>query len=87
MPTFNQLVKIGRKTTKKKSTAPALNKSLNSLKKKVTDKVEEILNKNIDSIRDKEGAKRCIMHLRIAESKSYAAYTGTFVTRQMGQKV
>lgn len=38
MPTFNQLVKIGRKTTKKKSTAPALNKSLNSLKKKVTDK-------------------------------------------------
>jgi small subunit ribosomal protein S12 len=38
MPTFNQLVKIGRKTTKKKSTAPALNKSLNSLKKKTTDK-------------------------------------------------
>ena len=38
MPTFNQLVKNGRQTTKKKSTAPALNKSLNSLKKKVTDK-------------------------------------------------
>ena len=38
MPTFNQLVKIGRKTSKKKSTAPALNKSLNSLKKKTTDK-------------------------------------------------
>lgn len=56
-------------------------------KKKVTDKVEEILNKNMHSIRDKEGAKRCIMHLRIAESKSYSAYTGTFVTWQMGSKV
>ncbi len=38
MPTFNQLVKTGRKTSKKKSTAPALQKSLNSLKKKTTDK-------------------------------------------------
>ncbi len=38
MPTFNQLVRIGRKTSKKKSTAPALQKSLNSLKKKTTDK-------------------------------------------------
>ena len=38
MPTFNQLVKTGRKTSKKKSTAPALNKSLNSLRKKTTDK-------------------------------------------------
>ena len=38
MPTFNQLVRTGRKTTKKKSTAPALQKSLNSIKKKTTDK-------------------------------------------------
>ena len=38
MPTFNQLVRTGRKTTKKKSTAPSLQKSLNSLKKKTTDK-------------------------------------------------
>ena len=38
MPTFNQLVRTGRKTSKKKSTAPALQKSLNSLKKKTTDK-------------------------------------------------
>lgn len=38
MPTFNQLVKTGRKTSKKKSTAPALQKNLNSLKKKMTDK-------------------------------------------------
>ena len=38
MPTFNQLVRTGRRTSKKKSTAPALQKSLNSLKKKTTDK-------------------------------------------------
>ena len=38
MPTFNQLVRTGRKTSKKKSTAPALQKRLNSLKKKTTDK-------------------------------------------------
>ena len=37
MPTFNQLVRKGRKTVEKKSTAPALQKGLNSLKKKTTD--------------------------------------------------
>ena len=37
MPTFNQLVRKGRQTSVKKSTAPALQKSLNSLKKKVHD--------------------------------------------------
>ena len=34
MPTFNQLVKNGRQTLAKKSTAPALQKSFNSLNKK-----------------------------------------------------
>ena len=34
MPTFNQLVKQGRKSLEKKSTAPALQKSYNSLRKK-----------------------------------------------------
>ena len=37
MPTFNQLVKKGRKTQTKKSTAPALQKGLNSKKKIETD--------------------------------------------------
>ena len=37
MPTFNQLVRKGRQTTEKKSTAPALQKGFNSLKKKATD--------------------------------------------------
>ena len=34
MPTFNQLVRKGRQTTVKKSTAPALQRSYNSLQKK-----------------------------------------------------
>ena len=36
MPTFNQLVRKGRQTSVKKSTAPALQKGFNSLKKKAT---------------------------------------------------
>ena len=34
MPTFNQLVRKGRQTSEKKSTAPALQRSFNSLHKK-----------------------------------------------------
>ena len=34
MPTFNQLVKQGRKSVAKKSNSPALQSSYNSLKKK-----------------------------------------------------
>ena len=37
MPTFNQLVRKGRQTVEKKSTAPALQKGYNSLHKKATD--------------------------------------------------
>ena len=36
MPTFNQLVRKGRQTAVKKSTAPALQKGYNSLHKKAT---------------------------------------------------
>jgi len=36
MPTFNQLVRKGRSTKAKKSTAPALQKGFNSMKKKLT---------------------------------------------------
>ena len=37
MPTFNQLVRKGRQTVEKKSTAPALQKGYNSLQKRPTD--------------------------------------------------
>ena len=36
MPTFNQLVRKGRKTLEKKSNSPALQRGYNSLNKKVT---------------------------------------------------
>ena len=36
MPTFNQLVRKGRQTQEKKSTAPALQRGYNSLRKKAT---------------------------------------------------
>ena len=36
MPTFNQLVRKGRETQEKKSTSPALQRGINSLKKKAT---------------------------------------------------
>lgn len=38
MPTFNQLVRKGREVSEKKSTAPALQKGYNSMKKSLTDK-------------------------------------------------
>ena len=37
MPTFNQLVRKGRKSAAKKSTAPALQKGYKSIQKKATD--------------------------------------------------
>ena len=37
MPTFNQLVRKGRETSVKKSTAPALLKGMNTIKKRPTD--------------------------------------------------
>ena len=36
MPTFNQLVRKGRKTTSKKSQSPALHRGYNSLNKRYT---------------------------------------------------
>ena len=42
MPTFNQLVRKGRQTSVKKSTAPALLKGYNSLKKKPNSALRKI---------------------------------------------
>ncbi len=39
MPTFNQLVRKGRQVSVKKSTAPALQKGFNSIKKAQSDHV------------------------------------------------
>ena len=45
MPTFNQLVRKGRQTSVKKSTAPALQKGYNSLHKKL-EKIDKGAKKN-----------------------------------------
>ncbi len=42
MPTFNQLVRKGRQTSVKKSTAPALQKGFNSLHKKAINNASRI---------------------------------------------
>ena len=42
MPTFNQLVRKGRQTSAKKSTAPALQKGYNSLQKKPNSALRKI---------------------------------------------
>ena len=43
MPTFNQLVRKGRQTSVKKSTAPALQKGMNSLKNVFSPKIKQQL--------------------------------------------
>ena len=58
MPTFNQLVRKGRQTSVKKSTAPALQKGYNSLQKRATDVSATAGVANRKQARSKYGAKR-----------------------------
>ena len=51
MPTFNQLVRKGRQTTVKKSTAPALQRSYNSLQKKPDRKSTRLNSSHIEESR------------------------------------
>lgn len=53
----------------------------------VTKVVEDILEKNKDSIRDKAAAIRCVEYLKKASTKSISAYTGTLVTFMGGGKI
>ena len=53
----------------------------------VTKVVEDILNKNKNSIRDKAAMIRCVEYLRRASLKSISAYTGTLVTFMGGGKI
>ena len=52
MPTINQLVRKGRKTSTTKSTSPALQHGYNSMKKKTTNKKRHLalLNFNLNLI-------------------------------------
>lgn len=55
--------------------------------KNVTKVVDDILEKNKDSIRDKVAMVRCVEYLRKASLKSISAYTGTLVTFMGGGKI
>ena len=50
MPTFNQLVRKGRQTSVKKSTAPALQRGYNSLRKKAI---------NVSALSEERRVHRC----------------------------
>ena len=65
MPTFNQLVRKGRQTVEKKSTAPALQKGLNSLQKKATD---------VSSPQKPNSALRKIARVRLSNGIEVTAY-------------
>ena len=56
MPTFNQLVRKGRQTSEKKSTAPALQKGYNSLKKRATD-VSAPQKRGVGRVKDLPGTR------------------------------
>ena len=68
MPTFNQLVRKGRQTAEKKSTAPALLKGYNSLKKKATDTVKTATPKKPNS------ALRKIARVRLSNGIEVTSY-------------
>ena len=74
MPTFNQLVRTGRKTSVKKSTAPALQKSLNSLKKKTTDKSSPQKRGVCTAVRTANSALRKIARVRLTNGIEVTAY-------------
>ena len=68
MPTFNQLVRKGRKTSVKKSTAPALQKGFNSLKRGVCTAVKTATPKKPNS------ALRKIARVRLSNGIEVTSY-------------
>ena len=56
MPTFNQLVRKGRQTSEKKSTAPALQKGYNSLQKRAINASCYAEEAELSSQKDRQGS-------------------------------
>ena len=73
MPTFNQLVRQGRKTTVKKSTAPALQKGYNSLQKKATD-VAARQKRGVSTPKKPNSALRKIARVRLSNGIEVTSY-------------
>ncbi|HBY21069.1 MAG TPA: 30S ribosomal protein S12, partial [Clostridiales bacterium] len=79
MPTINQLVKSGRKAAIKKSTAPALQKSFNTLKKKSVNvsapfKRGTCLVVKTDTPKKPNSALRKIARVRLTNGAEVTAY-------------
>ncbi|HAN09648.1 MAG TPA: 30S ribosomal protein S12 [Clostridiales bacterium] len=79
MPTMNQLVKAGRKTVAKKSTAPALQRGFNTLKKKNVEmsspqKRGTCLIVKTDTPKKPNSALRKIARIRLTNGVEVTAY-------------
>ena len=74
MPTFNQLVRKGRQTAVKKSTAPALQKGYNSLKKRATD----------TSAPQKRGVCLSLIHIQMCIRDRYITYMKNVLHGDLG---
>ncbi len=79
MPTFNQLVRKGRQIAEKKYTAPALQKGVNTLKKKSTDvsspqKRGVCTNVRTTSPKKPNSALRKIARVRLTNGMEVTAY-------------
>ena len=79
MPTFNQLVKKGRATAEKKSTAPALLKGFNTIKKKPTNQDSPLKRGVCTSVRTMtpkkpNSALRKVARVRLTNGIEVSAY-------------
>jgi small subunit ribosomal protein S12 len=79
MPTFNQLVRKGRKTQAYKSTSPALQKGLNTLKNRQTDQSSPQKRGVCTAVRTStpkkpNSAMRKIARVRLTNSQEVTAY-------------
>ncbi len=79
MPTFNQLVRTGRSVANKKSTAPALQKGYNSMRKELTDKSSPQKRGVCTSVRTMtpkkpNSALRKAARVRLSNSQEVTAY-------------
>ena len=79
MPTFNQLVRKGREMQEYKSTAPALNRGYNSMKKEPTDQSSPQKRGVCTAVRTQTGNKpnsalRKIARVRLSNGMEVSAY-------------
>ena len=85
MPTFNQLVRKGRQTAVKKSTAPALQKTYNSLRKKAVDQAAP-QKRGVCTAVKTATPKKPNSALRKIQSSSFQRYRGNKLYSRRGSQ-